>query len=1300
LGTKLSKSTTKGATPILKKNLGLTELEVSVLLPIINGGNMTVGSIALISGEPLNKIQRALNGLLEKGYIKLIDGIVPVYRAYSPISSLAQTLSSTLSDLESIAEGTQTTLKDRLNDVEKTSETFLETQQLRIEEINSFSEQYESNVLDKISSELETAVGSLSTLFTDFSTSMEDVLDNLDSNLDESIGEKLTALQKELDKSQTVLDSELKKITRESNRLLKTESKVTITAITELQKKSKSLFVGVKKSLKKAFSSTETTLDEVIISLTSSMGEVSLNASNNLSQVLTTVSESIKLQSVHLDETLDELIVSTNESVSGLIAFAKETASKHIERTERTIRNALDATQSFSSDIESWKSEVNTYMSTASQSVIAQLSQVASTDRIFLDVVKNTAIGYLDKSSSDLVDGYTSLRGEVKILGTDTDSFMNAARTSVTSLLEKQIETDSSRLEHSNELLQADLDKWGKKATKSIGKKISGVISEMSEVLNTETAELNVLAGNMTSRLQSAFGSVRSSTAARNETVLLDIKKFIHDYESSIDSKLASVVSKYTSVTQEQLKQAKTLYANLRSHLNDRLTESVSILTSEFTRVQKEVDGTINNQLSRIDSQADDIRAEFHMHIEEITKQFINFTSATEATFNGLLTSQTLEARDLISSTHIEFKNTLKAESDSLDEDSLKLQQEFGSEIGMKIDTIVESTIALKRTLEEFTVEKRLEVSEAMVNVLTNVENSVRSTEDALEDIESGIVKKLGANFFQVSKEFEASVSSTRDNISNRLSSIEEDTDAILVKSTSGLKTTVDTFISEETEAKQRLVAGTSKKVDSLAAKVVKSAGVKMDALLAKLTLDEVKLSEVRQKSQDEVLETLESRRIDAGLALDAASVWMESAVSNIESSLETFGNKVRNDMTHIQTGLSKIAQESSTSLQAKSDEQVSNLDETIQIFLKASESALRSHGKSLTTSSSKLLDGGMDHLSELPENIAIETGAVLRPIISTSKQAFSETISSIEEDLSDFGRVSTYVSSEFENLLQNLIAQIKKSTNSTLDQTKQSTVVANQHASRKFASIGLDLKASLSSVSYDLIEKLRNDILLKSTQLEEVTSKTASDLSQSTISLKQTRSSVFNKFSKESEKQIHEWVTSEQTASNQLTETIGAALKNTSEAVLKASETLNAINAASEHLVNLPQRDTWYLSGNDEACAHLVDMAQRAKESIIISILNPDCIDLKKLSKIKNLKRQVLIIPEGARLDPEIPLSKSWRIWKSESPQFLGVVDDEEIVVGGQEETESPLFIVSRDKSYLKLYHDILGPELVSSKK
>ncbi|MHA1575918.1 MAG: helix-turn-helix domain-containing protein [Candidatus Thorarchaeota archaeon] len=1296
----MSKSKTKGVTPILKKNLGLTDVEVSVLLPIIQGGNMTAGSIALLSGEPLNKIQRALKGLLNKGYIKVIDGIVPVYRAYSPISSLGDTLSATLSDLGSIAEGTQTILKDRMNNIEKTSEVFLETQQTRIEEINSFSEQYESDILEKISTELENTVGSLTTLFTDYSTTIEEVLNNLDANLDESIGTKLSALQNELDASQKVLDIEMKKITRESNKRLKTESTATTTAIAELQKKSKSLLTSFGKSIRHAFSSTEATLDDVILTLTSRMGDVSLAASNNLSQVLTAVSESIKQQSSQLDETLTELVVSTNESVSGLISFTQESALKHMERTERIITNALEATESFSDDIESWKSEVNTYMSTASQSVIAQLSQVATTDRTFLDVVKNTAIGYLEKTTSDLADGYSSMRTDVRKLGTDTDSFMKDTRTSVIALVEKQVEADALRLDHSNELLHVGLQKWGKKAAKAIDKKINGAVGEISQVLNTETAELNVLAGNITNRLQSAFGSVKSSTAANNETVLLDIKKFVHDYESSIDSKLGSVVSKYTSVTQEQLKQAKTLYSNLSAHLDERLTESVSILTSEFTRVQKEVDGTIDNQLARIDNQANDIRSEFHSHIEEITKQFINLTSATEASFNGLLTSQTLEARDLISSTHTEFKNTLKSEADSLDEDSLKLQQEFGSEIGMKIDNIVESTNALKRTLEEFTKEKRHEVFEAMEQVLANVESSVRSTEDSLADIESGIVKKLGANLFQVSKEFELSVSSVRDNISNQLSSVGEDTDVILAKSSAGVKTVIDTFVSEEVESKQRLVAATSKKVDSLSAKVMKSAGTKMEKMLAQITKSEVKLSESRHQSQDEVVESLESRRIDAGLALDAASVWMESAVSNIESSLETYGNKMNNDIAHIQSGLSKAAKATSKNLKTKTDEQIARLDESIQIYLKASESALRAHGNSITTASSKILERGMDNLSEMPENIVIETGAVLDPIVSVSKQTFSETLSNIETDLSDYGRVSSTVSDEFTNLLKNLVLAMKKSIASTLEQTKQGTLVANQHASRKFSSVGLDLKTSLSKASYDLVEKLRNDLLSKSNQLEGITSKTASDLSESASSLSQTRSNTFGEFRVESDNAVHEWVTGQQATINQLGETVDEVLKNTTVVVQTASDTLNAINSASEHLVALPSKDTWYLSGNAEACAHLVDMAQRAKESIVISILNSDCIDLKKLSKVKNLKRQILIIPEGTKLDPEVPLPKSWRIWKTKSPQFLGVVDDEEMVVGAPEETDTPLFIVSRGKSYLKLYHDILGPELVSSKK
>jgi hypothetical protein len=142
--------------------------------------------------------------------------------------------------------------------------------------------------------------------------------------------------------------------------------------------------------------------------------------------------------------------------------------------------------------------------------------------------------------------------------------------------------------------------------------------------------------------------------------------------------------------------------------------------------------------------------------------------------------------------------------------------------------------------------------------------------------------------------------------------------------------------------------------------------------------------------------------------------------------------------------------------------------------------------------------------------------------------------------------------------------------------------------------------------------------------------------------------------------------------------------------------EMLNAIHAASEEIVNIPTKDTWYLSGNDEICAHILDMSKRAEESIIVSVVSVDCLDFKKLSKIKVPPRRVLVIPHSEDPNPTLETLKGWRIWETTSPITLAVRDGAEILVGGQSESESPLCVVSTDKSYIKLYHESLGPKLV----
>ncbi|MBE0526585.1 MAG: hypothetical protein IH631_06550, partial [Candidatus Thorarchaeota archaeon] len=61
--------------------------------------------------------------------------------------------------------------------------------------------------------------------------------------------------------------------------------------------------------------------------------------------------------------------------------------------------------------------------------------------------------------------------------------------------------------------------------------------------------------------------------------------------------------------------------------------------------------------------------------------------------------------------------------------------------------------------------------------------------------------------------------------------------------------------------------------------------------------------------------------------------------------------------------------------------------------------------------------------------------------------------------------------------------------------------------------------------------------------------------------------------------------------------------------------------------------------------------------------------------------------------------LLDGWRVWQTKTPMLLSLIDDKEILVGGATDTEALLVIVSEDKTYLQLYHDVLGPHLVSGR-
>jgi hypothetical protein len=698
------------------------------------------------------------------------------------------------------------------------------------------------------------------------------------------------------------------------------------------------------------------------------------------------------------------------------------------------------------------------------------------------------------------------------------------------------------------------------------------------------------------------------------------------------------------------------------------MTQRVSAISSQASKIETEIDAIIKQQVDRIDQHTMGIREEFHTHLEDITRQFITLTQGIEATFNGLLSSQTVEARDLIASTHSEFKNTMKLEMVGLKEDSLKLQQEYSTELGLKIDEVASSVASVKHALEELAVQKRHEISESMAATLAKLEKSIVSTEDNLLQMETGIIQQFTENLDQVSQEFNVTVAG-------------------------------GAFISEQKDHKQRSLAETSKKINRLTTKRVKASKLKIEEFRTELSERETSGVKGRNSAKEEVILAVEARRAEVTQAFDAASVWVDSTVSNVATSLETFGTKLGNELILMQTNLQKAGAEASITVLERGNDDIDKFAEITTTLFQDAEATVTARIDDFGGSCATALAKGNDAFTSMPNVMAERIIEVDKVIIQEANQNYGMVADKLASSFTEFQRSSESASEEFRNLLEQASIHTTEKRDEAVKAVQESAILTNQHAARKLETIGLELKTQLSTQSSTLTEKAQSDLAAKNLVLTEVVTGASNQSSEGITLLRQSRSDALSKFGDHVDKSFRRWSNKQKNQIVALSENVQETIAGVTELTANAVDTLSAIHSASEKLFDVPAERTWYITGAQEACAHIGDMAKRAQESVVISVHDLSCLDLKKLARIKKPRRRVLIIPETDEPDPALEAMDGWRVRQTKTPMLLTVIDDREILVGGARDSDTPIAVISEEPAYLKLYHDVLGPRLIRRK-
>jgi hypothetical protein len=430
--------------------------------------------------------------------------------------------------------------------------------------------------------------------------------------------------------------------------------------------------------------------------------------------------------------------------------------------------------------------------------------------------------------------------------------------------------------------------------------------------------------------------------------------------------------------------------------------------------------------------------------------------------------------------------------------------------------------------------------------------------------------------------------------------------------------------------------------------------------------------------------------------AFDAAAVWVDSSVSNIATSLEAFGSKLKNELILMQNGLQKSANEIASVIQERGEADMDSFQEIASTLMQNVESTVSARLNEFGDSCADALTQSNDSFTSMPTKLGEELTQMEAEATKRTSQDFASISNDLSTVFSEYVRATESISEGFKNLIENTSITLTQHRDEVFEQVKKSAEMSNQYASRKFETIGLDLKTQLSSDTSNLFEKARVTYAAKNQEITDSMTKTTNIINEKTSVLKQDRNKALSLLGEHSDKAFKRWSTDQKDQMSSLNDRLHDAVLGITQKTESTIQTLDAIHDIADEIIKEPSKRTWYVSGKEEVCAHITDMADRAEDSVIISVIDPACLDYKKLGKVKQPKRKILMIPESEEPDPNLSVLEGWRIWETKTPMYLSLIDDREILVGGATATEDIIALISEDETYLRLYHDIIGPRLV----
>lgn len=998
--------------------LGLSEEEAVAYSILVGTGSRTAEEAALYSGRPAREIKESLAKLAEKGFARLIPGVLDIYVALNPqitITAKAEDqlqteLNKTISEINDIWKYSADQLREttanfktatkeladnKISVMKEASKNFSSTIKQTVQELEGnlkeLSEKYSATISKFTTEDYNSLETSLQTLKTTLSTEIQNQI----SDLEDSIAELNQKTAELIDSSSKILRDQTDNVMERFGAI-----------ITEIKDKNSNSIKEFEDKLITTTENLEAQIEAQRENLSESVKKVGHNIIDNFKKNLSTLHSTF---SKSITELITQINANIDSSLSKTAASLDLKVDQHAEKTTENrnlLTNAQDilstAFQNVIVEIEKsvqYNESLETALTKFQEKTQSVLKDLTSLETNLTKKTKALSDNTILTLREGIKEGIDSIQKGLKSIQMNLTQFIESSVAALkesnktftdktTTLIESKQEDFLSTLDNITEATKKQLSTQTNEAQNNILTKKEIVINELTKQIQEANEKFNKQINRMrndTETLLEKFNEQVKTRVNTTKSSLLDqVKANNTQIEEEIDAQIGQIKSNKTEINTKLdnlLKEMTEKFTKLRTNTIEKTKnitqESMKQLKTYLSTLSESFDKTLSTFSKKTSQESEAIRKEIPPALDRLVTDHKNRIQTFDLTFSETL----MQLIEIVSEIYekLQDKKTRK----KLHEvylPKLEVMKTNLADIQEKLRTLMETHITSFETESSKFIDQ---IERSLTLQIRNIQDLVEQSKEKIETSRNETGTMVEGGLTEATNLLLNSLQQTTDqNLQTGESSIKQVNKAFqncINTQTALLQSFRETFTSLETTistAIKEITTETNKDLANLNKEILKKQSRQLDQTLK----DTEKAIEA---TRDQVLNSTEnisqtSIEIDKNL--------LAQMLELIDSQRVSVSDAFEDLRTNISEGQEKRNTELETNLENISITQKKGIEEII---------------KSATNSMNNIIDETITQISDLGKKLTRTSNDEIERTLRNSSKLYGETTDAITQGLS-----------------------------------------------------------------------------------------------------------------------------------------------------------------------------------------------------------------------------------------------------------------------------------------------------------